>query len=369
MLWLAVMATSLVMSVANAQVRPNMDVLKPYTDQNPERMRRDEIQFLKEEKERITAYEKERLKTELERLDALVTRDSLTPDQAQQRKEAAARLAAQNIDNKTAIVDNQIALIERGEPYQPRYNHGYTLEIGFGNAYDDNGSTLLGLHYRAAGLKTKYDKRTTTDVVIAGGLSNVTLSGQSFTRNPYRWWKGGYAEFGFLFKTRLKKEDNFFRAVYGLSFQLHSLSPDANRYFVDDYNGHTALAVAPYNFKWNRLVVSNLVAPFFLEFGPSDKVVRPDRIRYTNSNHFKMGIGGFAGFNIRTMQWLKWKEDGNTRQTKMIEDFNTNNLVYGVASYVGVGPVSLYAKYDLNPLFKNAEQREHLFSLALRVEF
>ncbi len=332
---------------------------------NAERTKADKILSLQEEKERIKNYEKDRLKKEIERLDALVTKDSLSPAEAQTRKEEAARAAALNIDNKTAIVDNQIALVERDESYEPKANRGSSLEIGLGNAYDEQGSMLLGIQYRANPHRVKYDRRTYSDVVLVGGLGNVISSG----RSPYATWKSLYSELGFTWRTRLRKNDNFFRLAYGLSFQVTALSPTGDRYFVDDYNGHTTLQPFGYRLKRNQMYFTNLVFPVFLEFGKSEKVTYPDRVRYYINNNFKAGIGGYGGFNIRTAQRLKWTEDGNRRETRDIQDYNTNNLVYGVAAYVGFGALSLYAKYDLNPLFKNAEERERLMAIGFRMDF
>lgn len=366
---LAIWATALVMSTVNAQdVQKPGNLLPPKSDENIARMRRDALAAMKDEKDKIVAYEKDVLKKEIERIDLLITKDSISVQRAQELKEIAAKRAAMNIDNKSAIVDNQMALMERGESYNPKVDNGNTLELGFGNAYDDNGSMLLGFHYRHSGVRVKYDRRTTSDFVIAWGLNNVTLSNSSFTRQPYRWGKSGFAEFGFTFQTRLRKDDNFFRLRYGVSFQVSSLSPESDRYFVDDNQGHTTLATSPHQFKFNRMTFTNLVFPAYLEFGKSDKVISTDRIRYKTNNHMRYGIGAYGGFNIRTSQWLKWKEDGNTHQTKTIEDFNASNIIYGLGAYAGFGNMSVYFKYDLNPLFKNAPVRQHMFSVALRFD-
>lgn len=354
-------ATGFVVPSAMAQYAIQKENGLPLTSA---RTKADKILSLNEEKERIKEYEKDRLKKEIERLDALVSKDSLSPSDAQTKKEEAAKKAALNIDNKTAIVDNQIALVERDESYEPKANSGSSLEIGIGNAYDEQGSMLLGIHYRANPRRVKFDRRTYSDVVLAGGIGNVVSSG----RSPYVTWKSLYSELGFTWRTRLRKDDNFFRLAYGLSFQITALSPSDDRYFVDDYNGHTTLQPFGYSLKQNQMYFTNLVFPVFLEFGKSDKVTYPDRVRYYINDNFKAGIGFYGGFNIRTAQRLKWKEDGNRRELRDIQDYNTNNLVYGVAAYVGFGPISIYAKMDLNPLFKNDPTHQQLVAIALRCD-
>ena len=46
--------------------------------------------------------------------------------------------------------------------------------------------------------------------------------------------------------------------------------------------------------------------------------------------------------------------------------FNTNNFVYGLSGYIGVGDFSVYAKYNLNTLFKNQDVDQRNVSLGLR---
>ncbi len=36
------------------------------------------------------------------------------------------------------------------------------------------------------------------------------------------------------------------------------------------------------------------------------KLDREDRIRYVNNNKFKIGLGGYGGFNLDTRQKLKY---------------------------------------------------------------
>lgn len=50
-------------------------------------------------------------------------------------------------------------------------------------------------------------------------------------------------------------------------------------------------------------------------------------------------------------------------------DYNVNNFIYGLSSYVGYKEISLYLKYDLNPIFKNNAIDENNISLGIRFDF
>ncbi|XHP72719.1 hypothetical protein KCTC52924_00453 [Arenibacter antarcticus] len=114
--------------------------------------------------------------------------------------------------------------------------------------------------------------------------------------------------------------------------------------------------------------MDNLVFPVHLEFGPS-KVHRTEKsIRYTNHHQFRFGLGSYAGFNIGTKQKLKYKRDGDRVKDKIKRDYNTNNFVYGLSAYTGVGGALLYVKYDLNSIFNNADVEQRNISVGLRFE-
>ena len=115
--------------------------------------------------------------------------------------------------------------------------------------------------------------------------------------------------------------------------------------------------------------MDNLVVPVHLEFGPSKVTETEKSIRYYTTNRFRIGLGGYVGANISTRQKLKYKENGDRVKDKIKRDYNTSDLVYGLSGYIGFGDMSIYAKYDLSPIFKNAEIEQNNVSLGLRFDF
>lgn len=326
-----------------------------------EKYKQERIELLELEKEMIVENEKAELKKVIEDTDRKLEKNEITPEKAKAIKEKAAKIAAENIDSKTAIIDNHIALVNRDvyyniDPYTTSY-----LQLGFGNSLDENGSFLFGVQYKGGKKKPKYDKRTYRDVVVAMGAGSVS-------GDPYSFWKSVYVELGFTFRTRLKKDTNVARLVYGVSYQANSFRFSDNKYAVNT-NGYTTLETFPYQLKRNSaLVVGKIVAPVYLEFGPSVKKEYKDHFRYDTSRSFKVGIGGFAGATVSSMQALRYKENGHNVYDRRRADYNTTKFIYGVAGYVGLGNVSLFARYEINNVFDDSAIKSNAINFGLRID-
>ena len=111
-----------------------------------------------------------------------------------------------------------------------------------------------------------------------------------------------------------------------------------------------------------------MVFPIHFEFGPSKKIEEDTYFRYSTKNQFKIGLGGYGGFNIGTRQKLKYDIDGERTKEKQKRGFNTTDLVYGVSGYVALDDIALYVKYDLSPIFKNQLVEQNNISIGLRFD-
>lgn len=311
------------------------------------------IQF----KDSITQHEKASLKSEVETIHKRFEKGEITKLQADTLKQEMAEKRALNIENRLSIVDSQIALIKRNPEY-------YAAK----QAIDTNFVISIGqkkIMSFAKDSTPKYDIRTSNKLLFTIGFNNTIMDSQSLEDSPYEIGGSGFVELGWIWSTRVLKNSNFMRVNYGLAFQWNKLTIKDNQYFVE--NGkETALETYPLNLKKSKFRTTSLVVPVHFEFGPSKLKDYGDRIRYFNDNQFKIGLGGFAGLNLSTVQKLKYEVDGNSQKEKIRSDFNTNSLVYGISGYVGVGDFSIYAKYNLNTVFKNQDVDQRNVSLGLR---
>ena len=315
------------------------------------------IERLEQLKVSIPEEEKALLKSEVERIMERHENKEINDAEAETLKKEVAKKRALNIENRLAIVEHQIAILERNLDDHDRYDGPRKTGISVG------GMTLVNENPTKSA--PKYDLRTSSQMLFAMGFNNTIIEGQSLEDSPYKIGGSGFVELGWLWQTRLFKNTNFVRVNYGLSFQWNKLSIKNNQYFVTD-GEETKLETFPLELKKSKFRTTSLVVPVHFEFGPSKLKDYGNRIRYFTDNQFKIGLGGFAGVNVSTMQKLKYKEEGKLQKQKHKEDFNTTNFVYGISGYIGVGDFSIYAKYNLNELFKNQNIEQHNISLGVR---
>ena len=86
----------------------------------------------------------------------------------------------------------------------------------------------------------------------------------------------------------------------------------------------------------------------------------PVEIRFTSNpsdpnRAFKIGIGGRVGYLYDSFTKMKYKPDSEMKRLKDKQDFNLTKLRYGVFGRLGIGNFSLFAYYNLTPLFKEGE--------------
>lgn len=327
---------------------------------------KEQISILKEVRDKVPEQEKEVLKQEVELINERVSRGELTKERGAALKEEAARKRAMNIDNRLAIIDNKIELLERNKGQVLEDNRGFKVfedEVGVSIMVNDKPWTVFERRNKIP----KYDRRTYSDFVMALGLNNALIEGQSLNDSPYKIGGSRFFEIGWAWRTRVFEHSNFMRFNYGFSFQFNGLKPKENQYFVDE-GDQTVLQDFEPDLDKSKLRMDNLVFPLHFEFGPSRFTKSDDRIRYSIENQFRIGIGGYGGFNLGTRQKLKYDRDGDSVKDKLKRSYNTSDLIYGLSAYAGFDGVLLYVKYDLNPVFRDAAVEQHNISLGLRFD-
>lgn len=313
-------------------------------------------------KERIKNDELESLKDEVNLINDRLENQEITFDDAEKLKKEAAEKHAKNIENRYTILENKIELLERNDdlPNPDQKSTVFSIYLGEGQKEI--------VEVKAKKTPPKYDIRTSNQLLFAMGFNNALIEGQSLDDSPYKLGGSGFVELGWLWNTRVFKSSNFLRLKYGFSFQWNKFDIKDNLYFQKEAN-QTTLQEFPYQLKKAKFRTTNFVIPAFIEVGPYLKKDYKNRVRYFTDDHFKIGIGGYAGVNLSAMQKLVYEdENGDRVKDKIKTGYNANRFVYGLAAYVGVGDYSLYAKYDLSPVFKDATFDQNNISLGLRID-
>jgi len=315
-----------------------------------------EIKSLTEYRNGIEETERKGLQDDIVKIEQRLNKGEINKDEAQKLKEEAAQKRALNIEDKTSITDSQIALLDRNKNYE-------SLAIYDKGGYENNirvGRFLFTSNSRknkdTIGTKERLNRKTYSYLVFAIGANNLVTDG-AVAHSDFKYAGSRFYEWGLAFNTKLSGTSNLLHFQYGLSLMYNDLKATDNRYFVD--NGkETSLETNAVHMKDSRFRNVNLVVPVHFELDFSK----------TRHEGFRLGMGGYAGVNLKTKQILKYDiEDYKSREVTK-GNFNVNDFVYGVSTYVGYKSTSLYLKYDLNPLFKDNAVDQNNISLGLRFD-
>lgn len=332
--------------------------------------------------ETITTEEKKALKAEIEAFDLQVTNGKITKEKAEELKLKIAAERAANIETKVAIEEEKLnQLIQDkvdGKIIEERYESkkgGTSIVIGgssdsIGKNHTQINISSFKVYNGNDDLKKRQTKRTTSQLVFALGLNNLITKGENLENSDFRVAGSHFYELGLTYNTRILKNNNLLHAKYGASLMYNNLRPTDNRLFVKNGN-QTELQTASVNLDDSRLRNVQLVFPVHLEFDFTPKKLSEDgsKTYFRTHKSFRVGLGGYGGFNVKTKQITKYERDGDNVKDKQKGNFNTSNFVYGLSTYVGYRATSLYLKYDINPLFKNNTIDQNNISLGLRFDF
>lgn len=318
--------------------------------------------------EKITEEEKEALKKEVEEVNQQLESGKITSLEAQEAKERLAAVRAKNIEGRVVQEEQKLTALVKDKVDGKLEQNEDTIFAGRNRIYV---RWERDPEYKKKECKPWNERRTTSQFVFAFGLNNLLTDGEfdSLEDSDYRVWGSHFYEWGFTWNTRIFKNDNFLHAKYGFSVMYNNLRPTNNRFFVKDGN-QTYLENASVNLNESRFRNVQLVLPLHLEFDFTPKSVSEDGTqRFRTHEHIRVGIGGYAGLNFKSKQILKYREDDIRTKVKDKGDFNVSDFVYGVSAYAGYKSLTLYAKYDLNPLFKDNPIEQNNVSLGLRFDF
>lgn len=306
-----------------------------------------DIEKLKEQKEKVELKEKQLLKADVERINKALENEEITEEEAEEQKKIAATKRAKNINDQIKIIDANIDLISRNleeEDDLLYYQH----------------MAYLGVDADSTSNEDNF-KKTFSGIVIGFGFSNARAENSSLG-DRYRVGGSRYFDVGYQWSTGLTA-DNFLRVNYGVMFQFNGLKPkDRNQYFIAD-NGEVDLQhFEEGSLKKAKLRMSNMVVPLHLELGKTNK---------SGYGHkFKMGVGGFAGVNLSTIEKLKYKDaDGKRRKRKDRFNSQAEDWVYGWSGYIGYRNTAFYMRYHMDPIFKHNANRENILAFGIQHTF
>jgi hypothetical protein len=326
---------------------------------------------------RVNDYEKRVLKTEINALDKEVEQGVISKEKADELKLEKAKQHAANIDAKVVVEEeklNQLIQDKVDGKFEDEVIQKERTKVVLG--INNDSIHKYGREFNLTSTKfyngkedkeIRQSKRTTSQIVFATGLNNL-VTDKSIQNSDFKYWGSRFYEWGLTYNTRIFKNDNLLHAKYGLSVMYNNLRAIDNRSFVVNGN-QTNLEVNPIHQEDSRFRNINLIFPIHLEFDFTKPTIRDGKTYFKTHDSFRLGIGGYFGANVKSKQTIKYDIADYKTKTIAKGDFNTNDFIYGLSTYIGYKATSLYLKYDLNPLFKDNVVKQNNISLGLRFDF
>lgn len=140
--------------------------------------------------------------------------------------------------------------------------------------------------------------------------------------------------------------------VFGPEFAFNNYMLEDNNKWVSQ-NGVTSV-VAETNgrqYQKTKLATSTFTVPLMLQFNFRERNERTGR----SHSGFTIGAGGFVGYRLASWTKLKYFEEGSTYKDKNYGSYGLNDWQYGLQGVIGYRSLTLFAKYNLNELFREGQ--------------
>jgi hypothetical protein len=309
--------------------------------------------------EAVVKSEKEKLKIQVEEINIQLSENKIGLDDADKKKKSLAEASAIAIEDQVAKLEEELHQIVQdkvdGKLKSVSKDSSASISIKFPKDFFEK-------------KVNKGEKRTTSQFIFAFGANNLVTDKQ-VANSDFKYWKSHFYEWGFSSNTRILKEDNLLHFKYGMSLMYNNLRATDNRYF--EKNGaQTNLVASSVHLDESRFRNVYIMVPMHLEFDFSKKEIREDADYFKTHKSWRVGLGGYAGFRIKSKQIFCFDDNmGNSVEQKIKGNYNVNDFNYGLSTYIGYKETSLYLKYDLQPLFENNPVDQNNISLGLRFDF
>ncbi|WP_192820901.1 outer membrane beta-barrel protein [Rufibacter sp. LB8] len=245
------------------------------------------------------------------------------------------------VNNKTTVRidagDNDTTSFEINKKKKPRYpkrEFDFQLDLGVSQLRDQ--------------------KMLSNNAAGAGAVDKVSLK-------PL-----GSIFWGLNFKShyRLGGEESPLRLITGVTFDFHNFA----------FKDNVGMAIAPAadgtlqtvfrkesDISLDKSTYSTTTITVPLELSLHIKTSR-------NKTAFKIGGGGFVGYQFDGEYESKYSVGGNTRSVEVEQDFNQNHFQYGLSGFVGIRSLEVFAKYHLSKMFEKGQGPEaQAFAVGVRV--
>ncbi|MFC7668816.1 outer membrane beta-barrel protein [Hymenobacter humi] len=169
-----------------------------------------------------------------------------------------------------------------------------------------------------------------------------------------------YINLGFDSETRLGGKRSPVSLIVGPEFSFNNFMLSGNNKWVNADGVTTVVKETDgRQFEKSKLTTSSVNLPLMLQLKLHDS---------HGKSTFHLGAGGFVGYRLGSHTKLKYISEGNVYKDKDEGSYNLENFLYGAQGTIGYGSLQLFAKYNMNELFKtNAGPSAQVLSFGLRI--
>ena len=170
-----------------------------------------------------------------------------------------------------------------------------------------------------------------------------------------RPWGSRYISVNLMARTRISKQKKkAFYLKYGMTFSWSNFMFE-NNVKLTKIDDEIFFEPSSINLEKSKLTVSYVNLPLMLQFYVKNK--------------FKISAGGYAGYRLGSYTKIKYNDEGDTQKDHDRANYNLEPFRYGVRGEIGWGWFTLFANYDLNPLFRknNTIPELHAFNFGIRL--
>lgn len=216
-------------------------------------------------------------------------------------------------------------------------------------------------------------------LALSFGFNTMLTAGEQLQDNRYKLFGSRFFELGWAWAKPLKREKAKLHLKYGVSLMVNGYKLTDSQYLTKQNEGITFQSFDSPLTK-SKLTITQLVFPVHLHFGRIERTAErvgtgwPVELKIYRRKPFqsmRFGLGGYAGFNVRNVHKLKYRdEDGRRKKIKYKDHLNVNQFIVGLSGYLSLGPdFYLYSKYELTPVFRNQSPQSNHFAVGLRMNF
>lgn len=287
----------------------------------------------------ISKTQKDSLRMEVQKLDSLYKNGKLTKIEWETKKIERAEFRAKRIEE----------LMNKEE--------GKLLDLTKGLVTGEVVTRLPPTKFRKAMKKLPY-----LHISFALGFNGL-MENKDFStiNNDIRSLQSYFFEWGLFNQFSLTKSHKI-TARTGLSLMYNNLYTKSGKYFKKE--GEQTLLMDSDEIDKNRFKNVYLTLPLIFEydFGTKSKM---NKAYFVSEESVRVGLGAFVGTRLKTKNFFRQGDERILQKNNL----NTSDFVYGLNAYIGYRELSLHFKYDLNPLFKNNDIKQNMFSVGIRAGF